>query len=58
MENSLLFAAALSRCKVPFDLHVFADGPHGVGLAEGDPILSYWTKLCEGWMKKIGFTST
>ncbi len=57
VENSLLFAAALSRCKVPFDLHVFADGPHGVGLAEGDPILSPWTGLCEGWLRKIGFTS-
>ncbi len=42
-KPSLLFAAALSHCKVPFDLHVFAGGPHGVGLAVGDPTLSLWT---------------
>jgi acetyl esterase/lipase len=58
VENSLLFAAALSRCQVPYDLHVFTDGPHGVGLAQGDPFLSPWTKLCETWLRKIGFVTT
>jgi acetyl esterase/lipase len=55
VENSLLYASALSRCKVNFDLHVFADGPHGVGLSEGDPVLARWTGLCEAWLGKIGF---
>ncbi|WP_040950425.1 alpha/beta hydrolase, partial [Gorillibacterium massiliense] len=34
VENSLLFASALSRKKIPFDLHVYQAGHHGVGLAE------------------------
>jgi dipeptidyl aminopeptidase/acylaminoacyl peptidase len=55
VENSLLFASALSRHKVPFDLHVFADGPHGVGLALDDPALSFWTKTCAAWLSKINF---
>jgi len=56
VENSLLFAGSLSRNKVPFDLHIFQDGPHGVGLAEDNPTLSAWTRLCENWLRSIGFT--
>jgi len=57
VENSLLFARSLSQHKIPFDLHIFQDGPHGVGLAEDNPILSAWTRLCENWLLSIGFTS-
>ncbi len=35
VENSLDFAAALRRAGVPFDLHVFEKGPHGIGLSPG-----------------------
>jgi dipeptidyl aminopeptidase/acylaminoacyl peptidase len=55
VENSLLYASALSNHRVLFDLHVYADGPHGVGLAEEDPILRTWTTLCELWFRKISF---
>jgi acetyl esterase/lipase len=55
VENSLLYASALSRCKVPFDLHIYAEGPHGVGLAQENPILSQWTNQCISWLGKIGF---
>jgi acetyl esterase/lipase len=55
VENSLLFAAALSRHKVPFDLHVFVDGPHGVGLALDRPALAVWTQLCAAWLKELGW---
>jgi len=57
VENSLLFASALSRHNVPFDLHVFSDGPHGVGLAVENPTLSLWTKCCSAWLREIGFIS-
>ena len=36
VENSLLFAAALSREKIPFELHIFPKGPHGLSLANAD----------------------
>lgn len=55
VENSLLFASALSHHTVPFDLHVFTDGPHGVGLADDHPTLSLWTKCCSAWLREIGF---
>ena len=35
MENSLAFAMALRKHKVPFELHVFEKGPHGLGLGKG-----------------------
>src|SRR5206468_1319323 len=34
VENSLLFAAALRKAGVPFDLHVYQKGRHGIGLAD------------------------
>jgi acetyl esterase/lipase len=55
VENSLMFAEALAKNKVPFALHVFPHGPHGVGLATGNPVLSAWTGLCATWLKEIGF---
>jgi acetyl esterase/lipase len=55
VENSLLFASALSQHKVPFDLHIFRDGAHGVGLAEGYPALGLWTACCSAWLGDIGF---
>lgn len=33
VENSLCYAAALKRVQVPFELHLFASGPHGYSLA-------------------------
>ncbi|OPH52020.1 esterase [Paenibacillus ferrarius] len=55
VENCLLFAAALSRHKVPFDLHVFESGRHGIGLA-GDHAEAYiWPELCANWLKKQHF---
>jgi acetyl esterase/lipase len=55
VENSLLFAAALRAEKVPFELHVFERGPHGVGLAQNDPVLSVWPTLLEHWLRVQGF---
>jgi acetyl esterase/lipase len=51
VENSLDFAAALRRAGVPFDLHVYQKGKHGIGLANGHP----WTKDCVFWLTAQGF---
>lgn len=51
VENSLLFASALRKHGVPFDLHIYEKGRHGIGLANGHP----WTKDCEFWLKQRGF---
>lgn len=57
VENVLLFAAALSRCGVPFDLHVYEKGIHGLGLAEDDAHVRRWTEECGSWLKRQGFRS-
>ncbi len=55
VENALLYAAALRANGVPFELHVYAHGRHGVGLASDDPILRTWTDRCADWLKGRGF---
>ncbi|MFN0087518.1 MAG: alpha/beta hydrolase [Blastocatellia bacterium] len=55
VENSLLFAAALRKSKVPHEMHIYEHGRHGVGLAPNDPALSSWPKLLENWLRARGF---
>lgn len=55
VENSLLFASALSRAGVLFDLHIFESGRHGLGLASDHSEASLWTAACEKWLRKQGF---
>ncbi|WP_426449324.1 alpha/beta hydrolase [Paenibacillus sp. S-38] len=55
VENALFFASALSRSRVPFELHVYESGRHGLGLAEDHPQANTWTALCGTWLKKQGF---
>lgn len=50
VEHSLLFASALGRHGVPFALHVYPHGRHGLGLAEDDPIVGTWRTLCAAWL--------
>lgn len=54
VENSLAFSRALHAAGVPVELHVFPHGPHGVGLAPHDPVLSQWPRLCAAWLKAMG----
>lgn len=55
VENSLAFAAALSRYKVPYDLHVYTHGEHGIGLGEEEPHTRTWTDACASWLRLQGF---
>ena len=55
LENSLMFAAALRRAKVPYEMHIFEHGRHGVGLAQDDPSLRTWTTLLENWLRAHKF---
>jgi acetyl esterase/lipase len=54
-ENSIAFYSALRAANVAAELHVFAHGPHGVGLAQQDHALSAWPRLCAAWMDAMGF---
>lgn len=59
LENSLQFAESLRKAGVPFDLHVYQKGQHGLGLgsAQWDPEHRHpWTADCAFWLKAQGFT--
>jgi acetyl esterase/lipase len=58
VENALDFAAALRRHGVPFSLHIYPKGAHGMGLgsAQWDPANRHpWTLECALWLKEQGF---
>lgn len=58
VENSLQFAEALRKAGVPFDLHIYQKGPHGLGLGTRDwePAKRHpWTGDCVFWLKAQGF---
>lgn len=57
VENSLEFAAALRRAGVPFDLHVYERGRHGIGLGDnrGKTTVHPWTRDLVFWLKERGF---
>jgi len=50
-ENSVLFYLALRQNHVPAEMHIFERGPHGVGLAQKDPVLSLWPTLLANWFR-------
>jgi acetyl esterase/lipase len=54
VENSVVFFEALRKAGVPAEMHIYAKGPHGVGLAPKDPALATWPSLCAAWMKGLG----
>lgn len=58
VRHSLEFAAALARNGVPFALHVYPKGAHGIGLGtrQWDPANRHpWTGQCAFWLKERGF---
>ena len=48
LENSMMFASALRKNGVPFELHLYARGGHGLGL--GAPFS--WETDCLRWIKE------
>jgi len=58
VENSLEFAAALRRAGVPFELHLYEQGRHGLGLGRSEVTpsgLHPWTVDCLHWLRERGF---
>jgi len=58
VENALELAAALRRQGVPFALHIYTKGAHGMGLgsAQWDPARRHpWTHACALWLQEQGF---
>lgn len=54
-------AKELSDAKVPYELHIFEGGEHGLGVADGEndlrmnvPHITHWCTLCDEWMEMHG----
>lgn len=58
VENSLQFAAALRRAGVPFELHLYEKGGHGLGLGWPGAPIEGWPQACLAWLKGRGFLET
>lgn len=61
VENSLDFARKLSHFKVPYALHIFPEGPHGMALADAttangpemlDQDVAVWIDLAKSWLRR------
>ena len=50
-SNATRFYDALRAEGVPAELHIFAEGRHGLGLAMTDPALAVWPSLLADWLR-------
>ncbi len=57
VEQGLRFYEALVKAGVPSEMHIFANGPHGVGLGGTDEALEQWPNPLEGWLREQGLLS-
>ena len=60
-RNAFCFGEALTANRIPFEMHLYPDGVHGIALADGHNDLNItakqtqsWAKLCAGWMTNQG----
>lgn len=61
VENSTRMATALAQAGIPFEVHIFEQGPHGLSLADQstagslldmNPDAEKWIGLADAWLKK------
>jgi len=60
VENSLVFAQSMKKYNIPFELHIFPSGVHGLSLCDKrtgispeliNPVAGKWVKMCMDWFK-------
>lgn len=64
-ENSMVYAMELSKNSVPFELHVFRKGRHGLSVATADTAwpdgegiddnIAEWKTLAKNWLESLGY---
>ena len=61
VQNTLKMATALSEAKIPFEVHIFPEGPHGMALGTAvtgntpamiNDRVAEWPRLADGWMRQ------
>ena len=55
VENALNLASAMSAKGVPYEMHIFPFGGHGMGLAENDSTVHQWTTLLQKYLKERNY---
>lgn len=63
VQNSLLLADAMAKVHVPFELHIFPEGPHGLALCNKEtwsenpamvqPVCEQWINMAIRWVKQF-----
>ena len=60
IQNSLLLANALTVHNIPFELHIYPDGPHGLAMCDKvtsndsryiNKHIKTWVNLCKEWLE-------
>ena len=55
IQNSLMLSTALAEQKIPFALHIWPHGSHGLGLAESTEDIRRWPDLMIEWLHSLGY---
>ena len=64
VQNSLLYASALCEHGVPFEMHIFPHGEHGLARCDGStsiqgtmisPACGVWLELSVRWLERLSF---
>ena len=54
VENSIQYALALKKNKIPCELLIYEKGGHGYGLGKSGSTESDWSLACDRWLKAKG----
>jgi len=55
VQNSIGYALALQKHRVPCELHIYQSGGHGYGLGRSANTESSWPVACRKWLEASGF---
>lgn len=60
-RHGMTLARALEEADVPYELHIFNEGVHGLAMADGHndlgmdvPAVHIWGQMCDSWLKAMG----
>jgi acetyl esterase/lipase len=59
-RHGMCLAKALQDAGIPYELHIFQQGVHGMAMADGAndldldiPHVAHWGELCKEWLEQI-----
>ena len=54
VQNSIVYAMALHKFKIPCELHLYQSGGHGYGMGRTSNTESTWPEACQKWLDARG----